>query len=189
MNGLWSSRIPVALAEVREYLTVHGAPPYPVQLGGRLQESPIWAPDVNHPHDPSPYHLQYIVGGAGVPLPPCTILAFDPQVRPPLARPRSPPSVAHGSPRRPFVRPEVNWCAEPRAQTYRMGYDVHITGPCAAARVTSGLTRLHLEHTGLWAWGEGGFAGKSCPPDWGAAGLYRRSSINRSGIRRRCGRG
>ena len=82
MKGLWSSRIPVALAEIREFLGEHGAPPFALQLAGTLDGSPTWTADPADPLSPTSYNVRYTVGGPGAASTPfCTIIAVDPQVR------------------------------------------------------------------------------------------------------------
>jgi len=140
MTGLWSSRIPLAVAEIREYLALHGPPPYLVQLGGRLLESPSWSSDPSDPLHPSPFRLRYTVRPAGQATadPTTTVLAVDPHVR-----------VAG--------RREFGWRRAPtlgslprrgrgRTQSYPHGYDVQISGPINAVRVTHGLARLQWDH-------------------------------------------
>ena len=91
MAGMWSSRIPLAVASIREFLGTFGAPPFPVQLGGVLQEAPAWSIDAADPLQPGPYRLRYTVAA-----PFTTIVALDPHVcmcrTRKSAGPRIPPS-------------------------------------------------------------------------------------------------
>jgi len=140
MTGLWSSRIPLAVAEIREYLTLHGPPPYLVQLGGRLLESPSWSSDPSDPLHPSPFRLRYTVRPAGQATadPIATVLAVDPHVR--VTR-----LCVFGC-RYALTDCSLPWRGLGRTQSYPHGYDVQISGPFNAVRVMHGLARLQWRH-------------------------------------------